>query len=371
MPHKSKKAFDIHRTLPNPHQRPALPTARLEGPGIPEKPSLWKRILVGGLIVLLGLAIVIGGWDMINLSRASQTVFGSSNLFNLVGSSGLKSQGGRTNVLLVGYSVDDPNHPGAGLTDAILVLSLSTKNRSGYMLSIPRDLYVRIPGFGYGKINEAYQDGGIKLLEQIIQTDFGLQTDYYALVNYAAVRDTVNALGGITVNIQSPDPRGLYDPNINSVDGGPLKLSNGTQKINGQTALNLTRARGDPAPDGRVSYGFPQSDFDRTQHQREILAAIKRKLSLALVLNPLKNGKLFQAVAKNIKTDSDLAAAKGLFSKFNSIPNSQLQSISLRNFNGKNLLVSYTTDGGEAALIPASGLNSYFDIQAAIDQLNQ
>src|SRR5665213_1561264 len=97
---------------------------------------------------------------------------------------------------------------------SIILLSMNTTSKTGYMLSIPRDLYVNIPGFGYAKINEAYQDGGIGLLEQVVSSDFQVPIDYYALINYASVRDTVNALGGITVNIASQDPRGLYDPNI-------------------------------------------------------------------------------------------------------------------------------------------------------------
>src|SRR5207253_1888626 len=98
--------------------------------------------------------------------------------------SSLKGQDrGRVNVLVVGYSVDDPGHPGASLTDSIILLSMNTTNHSGYMLSIPRDLYVKIPGGGYGKINEAYKDGGMNTLEQIVSNDFGTTVDYYMLVN--------------------------------------------------------------------------------------------------------------------------------------------------------------------------------------------
>jgi LCP family protein required for cell wall assembly len=244
---------------------------------------------------------------------------------------------------------------------------MSTVNKSGYMLSIPRDLYVNIPGFGYGKINEAYQDGGISLLEDIISKDFQQNIDYYAIINYAAVRDTVNALGGIDLNIQSPDPRGLYDPNISPNDGGPLKLSNGPQVLDGQTALNLTRARGDAYD----SYGFPQSDFDRTQHQRQVLTAIKQKLNWKLILNPRKNGQILDAAANNVKTDVTASEARPLFGLFNSIPSSSLQSLGLRDLNGKNYLTGYTTIYGQSALIPTSGIGDYTDIQDALSAYNQ
>ncbi len=371
MPQKTKKVFDIHRTLPDPHRKLPATAAAPKTPRPKTQLPPWKRLLASFLLAALVLLIFIGTWDALNISRAATKVFGSGNLFVLLTEGSVKSQNNRVNILLVGYSIDDPGHPGADLTDSMILLSMNTRDHTGYMLSIPRDLYLKIPGFGYGKINEAYKDGGMSLLKQIIEQDFQTSVNYYMLVNYSAVRDTVNTLGGITINIASPDPRGLYDPNINWADGGPLKLANGPQKINGQTALNLTRARGDPSPDGRLPYGFPQSDFDRTQHQRQVLAAIKDKLSWRLILNPLQNGKIFQAMGKNVKTDIGLGEARSLFKTFNSIPNSNLQSISMRNINGKNLLTSYTADSGQSALVPAAGLESYLQIQAAIDQLNQ
>lgn len=292
-------------------------------------------------------------------------MFGNGNLFSLLGSGNLKgSEAGRVNMLLVGYSVDDPGHAGANLTDSIILLSMSTTNKTGYMLSIPRDLYVNIPGFGYAKINEAYQDGGMGLLEQVVSNDFQVPIDYYALINYASVRDTVNALGGITVTIASQDPRGLYDPNISPADGGPLKLANGPQTLNGQTALNLTRARGDAYD----SYGFAQADFDRTQHQRQVLTAIKDKLNWKLVLNPRKNSQILDAVATNVKTDMAASEARPLFGLFNSIPSAKLQSLNLRDLGGHNYLDSYTTVYGQSALVPAAGLSDYSQIDAALTQ---
>jgi anionic cell wall polymer biosynthesis LytR-Cps2A-Psr (LCP) family protein len=222
------KTFDVHRTLPsNPRSvarqhaqthrtSGAKPSEILATEGLPKKRKFtWKRVVALILLVPLLLAIFIGVWDARNASHASAKMFGSGNLLQALSPTSLKgSDKGRVNVLIVGYSIDDPGHPGASLTDSIMLLSMSTTSHKGYMLSIPRDLYVKIPGFGAAKINEAYKDGGMELLEQIIEDNFETHIDYYALLNYTAVRDTVNALGGVTVNIASPDPRGLYDPNI-------------------------------------------------------------------------------------------------------------------------------------------------------------
>jgi polyisoprenyl-teichoic acid--peptidoglycan teichoic acid transferase len=332
------------------------------------KRSVFKRLSVGLVLIVFAAVILLGAWDARNISAASSKLFGTGNIFSLLGSSGLKGdENNRVNVLLVGYSVDDPGHPGSTLTDSIILLSMSTLHKTGYMLSIPRDLYVKIPGNGYAKINEAYQDGGINLLEQVVSSDFQVPIDYYAIINYASVRDTVNALGGITVNIQSQDPRGLYDPNISPADGGPLKLANGPQLLDGQTALNLTRARGD----AYNAYGFAQADFDRTQHQRLVLTAIKQKLSWKLILNPRKNSQILDAAADNVKTDVPAGAARSLFGLFNSIPSASLQSLSLRDLGGHNYLDGYTTFYGQSALVPLAGLDDYSQIQTALNSYNQ
>jgi LCP family protein required for cell wall assembly len=377
-PPKQPKAFDVHRTLPaNPRQAAAQhapkkavrrPSAILapEVTNVKKRRFTWKRLFASIILGSFLFVIFIAVWDARNVSQASAKMFGSGNLAELVSPSSLKgSDQGRVNVLIVGYSVDDPGHQGASLTDSIMLLSMSTTTHTGYMLSIPRDLYVKIPGYGAAKINEAYKDGGMALLEQIIETNFQTHVDYSALLNYTAVRDSVNALGGATVNIQSPDPRGLYDPNISPADGGPLKLANGPQTVDGQTALNLTRARGD----AYGSYGFPRADFDRTEHQREVFAAMKGKLTWHLILDPRKNGEVFDAFANNVKTDVTLGAVRPLYQLFNSIPDSQLQSVSLNNFNGKNLLASTYYEG--STLSPAAGVNDYSDIVQALSQLNQ
>jgi LCP family protein required for cell wall assembly len=339
-------------------------------------PKSISRKVAGFLLIIflaaLAATIFLAAWDARNISAASQKMFGTGSLFDLLSTSGAKTtDNGRTNILLIGYSIDDPGHPAAALTDSIILMSLRSSNKTGYMLSIPRDLYVNIPGYGYGKINEAYRDGGVTLLESIVSQKFGQPINYYALIDYAAVRQTVDALGGVTVNIHSKDPRGLFDPNISPVDGGPLKLSNGPQVLNGQTALNLTRARGDPCGCGQIAYGFAQSDFDRTQNQRQVLTAIKDKLNWKLILTPWKNQRILQAASSNIKTDIKATEIRSLFGNFNSIPSNKLQSLSLRELNGTNYLSSYTTPYGQSALIPSDGINNYSSIQNALAQLSQ
>lgn len=337
----------------------------------------WKKKILLLILLLLLPFIVIGIWDLRNFSQATSKLFGTSNAFGILAQKPPASTDGRTNILLLGYSADDPEHAGATLTDSIMVLSLS-KDKENYMLSIPRDLYVEIPGQGRSKINEAYQDGersgfneegypdgGVGLLEKTISEKFGMEIHNYVIIDYAAVRGIVDALGGITVNIQSSDERGIYDPNFQPHEGGPLELTNGQHKIDGETALRLTRARG--ATSG--SYGFPQSDFNRTQNQQLVLSAIKAELDWKLVLDPRKNDKIFTALGENLETDVALSEVIPLYRMFIKTPQEQMKSVVLNDINGQNLLRSYRTPYGQSALVPAAGINNYSEIQAAIESL--
>ncbi len=112
-----------------------------------------------------------------------------------------------------------------------------------------------------------------------------------------------NAVDGITVKIQSPDPRGLYDPNVDKAHGGPLKLPNGPVHLNGLSALALALARGD----SYYAYGFPLSDINRTQHQRQMLIALEHKATTAGVLsNPIDISKLVSTLGDNVTTNLTL-----------------------------------------------------------------
>lgn len=333
-----------------------------------------KITLKRSAIVLAIILLLVGGWlsskFVYNLSKVFR-----GNVFSVLSTTKLRGEDvGRVNILLAGNSSDDPGHQGAALTDSIMIVSIDTKDNTAFMLSVPRDLWVDIPGYGHAKINEAYPDGesgnfnqagyfpgGMGLLQQVIQQNFGLTLNYYALIDYSAFRDAVNAVGGVQVNIQSPDPRGLYDPSIDYATNGPLvKLTNGVHTLNGQQALDLARARGD----SYYSYGFPQSDFDRTQHQRQLLVALKDKaLSTGVLANPVKLSSLSDAIGKNVKTDFSLSEVRRAYDLSKNISSSKIQSLSLNNADGTDLLTSYTSYSGESALIPAAGLDDFSQIQ--------
>jgi len=335
----------------------------------------WKRAVLTVVVILL----LIGGWVGGKFVYNAHKLFGG-NIFSVLTTTKLKGEdSGRVNILLAGNSADDPGHDGANLTDSIMVISIDTKDNKAFLLSVPRDLWTHIPGDGHQKINDVYvqgqatgfsasgyPSGGMGQLEQVVSQDLGIPIDYYALVDYTALKDSVNDVGGIEVNIQSTDPRGLYDPSIDYATHGPLvRLTNGEHLLNGEQALDLARARGD----AYGSYGFAGSDFERTQNQREMLVAIKSKaVSAGVLANPAKLSSLFDAIGSNVKTDFKLSEIHRLYDLTKQISGSNIQSLSLNQANGKDLLASYAAPDGESALIPAAGIDKYSAIQAFVRQ---
>ena len=336
------------------------------------RPWSRKRKVVTSVLCVVIIFLGILGWFGSRLLGSLDKVF-HGNIFSdvhaLFSNNNLKESNGRVNILVAGDSADDPGHNGADLTDSIMLLSIDPTNHTGFMLSIPRDLWVYIPGLrSYQKINAAntvtdfsqpsYPNGGMGALQEIVQTDLGIPVDYYALVNYGAFKDAVNSVGGITIDVNSPDPRGIYDGNTN------VKLPNGEDSLNGQQALNLARARGDG-----ISYGFPNSDFTRTMYQREMVVAIlKKATSLGVLTNPIKVTSLFSSFANNVQTNLSLQdvlsldqAAKGLnLSNLGSYAYSYTVS-----GNTKPLLVGHVDPAsGQDGLIPAAGIGDYSGLRA-------
>jgi LCP family protein required for cell wall assembly len=381
----SDKDFErLYRTIPDYRRERAQaknPAEQL--PDQPEQKPRWKRILKRVLIVLLIVAILGGLWLGWKFASNNVKIFGWGGLVDMFKTTKLKGEDeGRVNILLAGNSSDDPGHGGAELTDSIMIASLNTKDKTGYIISIPRDLYIDIPGSGYAKINETYQDGnkeplfsesgyptgGMGLLEKTITEHFGIEIQYYALVNYTALREAVDAVGGIQVTIESSDPRGLYDPSPDLANNRkPLvNLPNGIVSLDGPTALGLSRARGN----GRGSYGYAQSDFTRTENQRKILVGLKEKAtSVGTLANPVKIGQLLDSMGNNVQTDLKAGELRRLYQLSKEIPDSKIQSASLNKADGVNLLQSYRTKKGQSALIPAAGIDDYTAIQAYINKL--
>ena len=346
------------------------------------KPPSTKRqkIVKRSAMVLAALVVIIGAFLAVKLIMASARVF-NGNVLGFFDSTKLRGEDeGRVNILVAGTSEDDIDHDGADLTDSIMLISIDTKNNTGFTVSIPRDLYVNYgetcaPGTR-GKINAVYQcgneiefneagyaKGGMGLLQKVVSQNLGVPIQYYGKINYTAFKDAVNAVGGITIDVASQDKRGIYDPNIQPKDGGPVLLKNGPQQLDGLHALGLARSR-----NAAGGYGMNRGDFDRTLYQRKMLLALKSKaLSAGVISNPTKVSKLFDAAGDNVKTDFQPNEVRRLYELAKLIDNSKIQSIDLA--SEEVALIETGNADGQSIVKPVAGISDYSDIKLYFKKL--
>ncbi|OON76018.1 transcriptional regulator [Streptomyces tsukubensis] len=158
---------------------------------------------------------------------------------------------------------------GQGLnTDTLMIVHYG--DSGPYLVSIPRDSYVEIPGHGHNKINAAYALGGAKLLTRTVEQATGLRLDHYAEVDFLGFVDVVDALGGVRICVPKG---GLHDKHSGA------DFAAGCRQMDGVQALAYVRAR----------YTDPQGDLGRVKRQRQLVSAVADKaFSAPVVLNPWK-----------------------------------------------------------------------------------
>jgi LCP family protein required for cell wall assembly len=134
----------------------------------------------------------------------------------------------------------DASADGVSRSDTILVAKAG-----GGMVAVPRDTLVEIPGVGEDKINVAFAAGGPELTVETLENLTGLPIDNYVVVHFDGVQDIVDAMGGITVEVEEPIEVGI--------EGRPVSIPAGTQTLDGFEALAYVRYRGTPTADiGRI-----------------------------------------------------------------------------------------------------------------------
>ena len=187
----------------------------------------------------------------------------------------LVSENKIVNILLVGADKRD-YWSQKGRSDSVMIATLDMKHKELKLTSLMRDMYVTIPGHENAKFNAAYSYGGISLLYQTIAENFGIKLDGYVVVDFAAFKDVINAIGGVKVEITEEECNYLlttYAEKKNSIQ----KLQPGLNKMNGTQALAYTRIRQDA-----------RGDFGRTQRQRNVLNAIFKEVK-SLSFSELKD----------------------------------------------------------------------------------
>ncbi len=309
-------------------QKPASqgpPPHSSAGPNRADKPARGRRPWVAAALVLSALVVgalafvgtrnFVASWEVTNLPGVSIRRDPTS----IPGPEGGPTQpppqvisgptpqpwdgASRVTVLVMGLDYRDwEKEEGAPRTDTMMLLTVDPLSRTAGMLSIPRDLWVNIPGFQPNKINTAHRFGeiyklpgggpglAIKTVEQLL----GVPVNYFAIIDFTAFERMIDEIGGVELQVPEEikvDPIG---------PGNTVVLEPGLQTLDGPVALAYARAR--------YTEG---GDFDRAQRQQQVVLAIRdRVLSLDILPTLItKSQALYNEIAAGITTNMSLEEA--------------------------------------------------------------
>ncbi|MBN1778784.1 MAG: LCP family protein [Candidatus Buchananbacteria bacterium] len=267
-------------------------------------------------IYLVAVFLVIGIIYSIGIISSGENLaqkFGNVGIIGQIGkliSSDNKALQGedqdRINVLLLGIGGGD--HDGPYLTDTMIVLSLKLSTKQVSLISLPRDLLVPIPGYGWRKINSTDAFGeaqnpehGGELAMQVVSQVLNIPIQYYLRIDFAGFVKIINDLGGLTLNVDNTLDDSLYpipgkETATTTERYEHLYIPAGQYTFDGATALKYVRSR--------QAKGIEGSDFARSQRQQKILLAVKDKaLKLSTLANPYKVSQLMDTLSQHLSTN--------------------------------------------------------------------
>ena len=329
----------------------------------PPKAKLISKLLVYALIIF-GIIGVTFSYGVISSGEHLSQSFGKLSLLEqfrgLVGSGDRKLRGeqdGRVNILLIGVGGGD--HDGPNLADTLLLVSLKPEDDRVAMISIPRDLLVPIPGYGWRKINNANAFGeaknpghGAALAVDVVSQVLNVPIHYYARIDFTGFTKLVDDLRGITVDVENTledfhyPVKGMENATIPE-RYEHLLVPEGKQRMDGELALKYVRSR--------QAIGVEGSDFSRSRRQQRVLLAIKDKmLNLGTLLNPVRISNVMGTLSEHFTTDMELWEILRLSKLGRDL---QEQDIIRWVFDDSpdNLLTSTVTEDGAFVLVPKGG----------------
>lgn len=252
--------------------------------GSPRRRRRWPKVVAIILALALLATVSYAGLILYNVANISTKPLDLSGL--------MSDQTGRTNILVLG--VGDKGHSGESLSDTIMVLSLDARTKRVAQISIPRDLRVKIPGYGARKINEANALGGVRLAQQTVSNALGIPVHYYIQTNFSGLKGMVDAVGGLDVNVKER----LYDPEYPCEDNESricgIDIQPGLQHMDGTTALKYARCR----------KGTCGNDFGRAERQQEVVNLLRDEIvQWRVLLNPVRLAPLTVSLRDSVQTD--------------------------------------------------------------------
>jgi len=288
--------------------------------------------IIAGVVLYFLPAIQVALRDT---GQVNTSLGGTAQLRPVAASQNLSSKSPFT-LLLLG-SDSDSKFKGDYLTQSMILTRIDPATRHVTMLSIPRDLWVRLCTGGSGKIDQAFLHGGAQCAVQTVERDLRVHIDYYAWIGLQGLVSVLNQLGGINVIANNPVMDDYYPADLsggNPFDYQRILVLPGAQHMSGTLALEYVRARHDDA------YG----DFARSQRQQQILIALRAKtkhISLADIPS------LATSLGSDFQTSMGIGQVSGLLPIAGSVPLASITQVVL--------LPPYTSSvyvGGQDALMP-------------------
>ncbi len=274
------------------------------------------------------------------------------------------SSGRYTNILLVG--IDTRESGGLLNTDTIILASYDYETHDVTMISVPRDFHVEIDKDvkWYVRINSIYASSevkkegtGIQALKRSVERLTDQEIQYYAMVDFKAFAEIVDAVGGVDINVENNFTDYMY-PSGNGYKTVSFKA--GPQTMDGATALIYSRSR-------HSAQNNEGTDFARARRQQKVIVALKEKLtSNDSLSNPKTVMSIISSIAGNIKvsefTIKDIEAAFELLKDFDKNEGNVYSFVLDPSVGGYSLVETKSLESGAYAIGPKLGLGNYEDI---------
>jgi len=234
--------------------------------------TILKIILVLLIVVIILAAAILGGayWYVNNkLSKMQQVEIEEEEL--QIDEQVEENLTGYRNIAIFGVDSRDSDFGKGNRSDCIIIASINNATKEVKLASVYRDTYVQIDGYGLDKITHAYSYGEAPLALATLNTNLDLNIKEFVTVNFDAVVDAVDLLGGVEINVESNEIGYLngYQNETSRVTGKPIvKVTKpGLQTLNGVQAVSY----------GRIRY-TEGGDYKRTERMRDVIEAMLKKL---------------------------------------------------------------------------------------------
>lgn len=308
------------------------------------RPPRWFKVTVVTALVLANLVALGVFWAV----RTGSNFFASAQSDSDVSEVLDAKSGNDLTFLLVGSDsrdgLDDLENFGnfsGARADVIMLVRVGGSSSTIQMLSIPRDLWVDIPGSSANRINAAYAVGGSRRLVETIQKNLNLQINHYVEIDFVGFQGLIDEMGGISMTFEYP-ARDLMSG---------LDVPAGSQTLDGQTALAYARSRHyQENRNGSWTY-VEANDLGRTARQQEVMRAIFSELKTPSSIADA--GAITSALAKYVKVDSRLAGSSvaSLMWDFRGALTGNMNGATLpvtgRNIGGRSVVVFKEPEAGE------------------------